>query len=763
MNLRNWKTDGKLFGSLLLGTHLRKLPRAGRTGVSPVWRLAFAAKPTPTRAGRPCSLGSSRSGFNFRRGALLLALAAHIVPGIASETSISVDAGKIEAPVNRLVFGHNLEAADGRGIYEPLHAPSYALDGIKYGQGTWDPIAQQPYPAVIEEVKGLGVGMLRYPGGCLAHNFDWRKAVGPLAQRGEWRFGIDEYIKLCRAWNVEPMITITAHALALEELPRHAADLVEYLNAPATPEHPWAMKRKEWGNPEPYGVKWFELGNEPDHGNHSVLPFRKLSAQDYVKYATSCIAAMRAVDPSIKIGAVTSPGETFDIPWNMAVYQEVAPLADFLVIHLYGPGVDGLKGDQAFLAAMAYSKRIEGVLIKFRKLCKEHSGKDLPLAITEWNISSIQNAPSTPFRTSYLAGLENADLTRLWLNPEYHVATTNFWHLLGGYWGLMRAADGSIVDRSAPVAFFKLLGSSFGDNLVATVVKGSPQYEGYPAPGIRTEGEELEPAKAAYEAALEYPYYMGAVTGSGMTSHSSGPGDLTVNLKDYHTINFLGFSKFSIPEAERKPGYNCFKLSFEARYVPAPGSAVNGSLGLGLCDERGWDATLSAMAIKGIEKSPNWTKFEGDFFNRPDSPGANLALRLEDIKQPLTGTLELRNIKVERSAEAKWPKVLYDGLTAISSLSQDATNLHVVVFNKSLDQPITAALQIEGFKANNAVASELYQPDVASTAYFEPTVSNVPLDGSGTLTRTFPPHSMTTLHFSTQPTTTKKADIADAD
>lgn len=680
---------------------------------------------------------------------LILALGVQLA-STAAEPAITVDAGTLEGPVNRLIFGHNIEAADGRGIYEPLNATSHNLDGIKFGQGLWDPDARRPCPAVVAEVRGLGIGMLRYPGGCLAHNFDWRQAVGPLEQRGDWRFGLDDYITLCRALNVEPMITVTAHALPFEELPRHAADLVEYLNAPALPAHPWAMKRKAWGNPEPYGVKWFELGNEPDHGNHSVIPFRKHSPESYVKYATGCIAAMRAVDPSIKIGAVTSPGETFDIPWNMAVYKQVAPKADFLVIHLYGPGVDGLTGEQAFRAAMAYSKRVEGTLSTFRKLCRENSGKDLPLAITEWNIASTQNAPNTVFRASYLAGLESADLTRVWLNPKYHVQTTNFWHLLNGYWGVMGAAHGAVVGRSAPLAFFKLLGTSFGDNLVSAVVADAPPCEGYPAPGIRVEGKELEPAKAVYEA-VQTPYAINAVTWNGMSSRSSGPGNLTVNFKNYGKASYPGFSRFSIPESERKPGYNCFKLSFEARYVPAPGSPAGASIGLGLCDERGWDATLSAMAVKGVEGASDWKKFEGDFFNRPDCAGASLVLRVEDIKTPLTGTLEFRQIKIERYSEAKWPKCLYDGLTAIASLSKDGKSLYVVVFNKSLGQPITATIRLKAFKAVAAVISELYQPDVESTRYFEPAAGKLALDGSGTLIRTFPPHSMTTIHFSLNP------------
>ena len=49
---------------------------------------------------------------------------------------ISIDAGKTLGTVNRLVFGHNIEAADGRGIFsEAPNAVNFDKSGIKYGQG----------------------------------------------------------------------------------------------------------------------------------------------------------------------------------------------------------------------------------------------------------------------------------------------------------------------------------------------------------------------------------------------------------------------------------------------------------------------------------------------------------------------------------------------------------------------------------------------------------------------------------------------------
>ena len=131
-------------------------------------------------------------------------------------------------------------------------------------------------------------------------------------------------MELCRKMNWEPLFTLTDYALPAEELPQHLANLVEYLNAPATPEHPWAMKRAEWGHKEPYGVKYFELGNESNHGSHNLVPRRHYTPEEYAAYFRSCAAAMRKIDPAVQLGIVMEPGtgELHDSPWNMPRGEE---------------------------------------------------------------------------------------------------------------------------------------------------------------------------------------------------------------------------------------------------------------------------------------------------------------------------------------------------------------------------------------------------------------------------------------------------------
>ena len=291
------------------------------------------------------------------------ALAAAPALFAAGPAVITVDASKVVAPVNELGFGNNIEAADGRGIFsEPADAKTFNVNGVKYGQGFWDPDKNAPNPVTTGLAKTLRMGMMRYPGGCLAHNYNWTHAVGPLSERSDWKFGIDQFMELCRKMNWEPLFTLTDYALPAEELPQHLANLVEYLNAPATPEHPWAMKRAEWGHKEPYGVKYFELGNETDHGSHKTNPRRSYTPEQYIKYATDSIKAIRKVDPTVKLGLVTVPGNGTDwnCDWNRKV---IAGAGDDLAVPVAVPvGAVAGHGDEPELhGRIDLADRLDGI------------------------------------------------------------------------------------------------------------------------------------------------------------------------------------------------------------------------------------------------------------------------------------------------------------------------------------------------------------------------------------------------------------------
>jgi alpha-N-arabinofuranosidase len=226
-------------------------------------------------------------------------------------------------------------------------------------------------PEVLALSKEIGVAMLRYPGGCLVHNYDWKAAVGPLKDRPNFAFGVDEFIEWCRAAGAEPLMTVSAYVGG----PAEAAELVEYLNAPADAQHPWAQKRAACGHAEPYGVRYFEMGNESDHGNHDVKPFRKHTPASYAEWFNDCAARMRAVDPSIRIGALMGTGTGPGDPWNRIVAAKTAGRADFIIVHTYvvnlwQPPTGSKLADNADLlmrACLAAGDQTEAMLAEYRE------------------------------------------------------------------------------------------------------------------------------------------------------------------------------------------------------------------------------------------------------------------------------------------------------------------------------------------------------------------------------------------------------------
>ena len=102
-----------------------------------------------------------------------------------------------------------------------------------------------------------------------------------------------------------------------------------------------------------YGVKYWEIGNENYGNGHYGTAWEADHHPDKSPnaYATAVVqyaAAMKAVDPTIKIGAVlTTPGNWPDGivaagdagTWNQVVLSVAGPSIDFVILHWYPGGI----------------------------------------------------------------------------------------------------------------------------------------------------------------------------------------------------------------------------------------------------------------------------------------------------------------------------------------------------------------------------------------------------------------------------------------
>ena len=277
-----------------------------------------------------------------------------------------------------------------------------------------------------------------------------------------------------------PLITLSDYALPVEQMPENAAQLVDYLNSPADSAHPWAMKRKQWGHPEPYNVTWFELGNESMHGNHRLLPRRQYSAEQYADFANATAAAMRKVDPRVKLGIVLMPGPGLDVDcdWNQTVVRRAGASADFAIVHMYAPQgpMAGAPDELKMQAMMVAPQHIEERLQDYHRMIRGRLGHDLPLAITEFDGTIDQPA----YSFTLASALECADLLRVFLKPEINVAMANYWDFLNSPFGMLKtnlhSADGKPETEEPAFLLYRLWAEHFGSRLAGVEVN-SPRAD----------------------------------------------------------------------------------------------------------------------------------------------------------------------------------------------------------------------------------------------------------------------------------------------
>ena len=165
-------------------------------------------------------------------------------------------------------------------------------------------------PEVIAQLKQLHSGFWRLPGGNFISNFNWYDSVGPRDKRPPdfdyaWNamqtndVGMDEFMTFCKLIGVEPYITVNAGFGDAHS----AAEEVQYMNGAAST--PMGAMRARNGHPEPYRVKFWNIGNEP-YGQWQLgrtdLKYYLLKHNEFAK-------AMRAADPSITLLASGSMPE----------------------------------------------------------------------------------------------------------------------------------------------------------------------------------------------------------------------------------------------------------------------------------------------------------------------------------------------------------------------------------------------------------------------------------------------------------------------
>jgi alpha-N-arabinofuranosidase len=303
------------------------------------------------------------------------------VAGTATAARVYVDTRRTIAPLDRNLFGSFLEHL-GRAIYEGIYDPGSRLaDANGFRKD------------VLNEIRQMGVPIIRYPGGNFVSGYNWLDGVGPVQNRPRtldkaWdtiesnQFGTNEFMAWCKAVGTEPLMGLNLGTGTAEE----AAALVEYCNVEKGTK--WSELRRQHGIPNPHNVQHWCLGNEMD----GPWQIGHMSATEYGLKAADAARQMRYVDHSLKLIACGSSGPFMPtyLEWDREVLEQCYDYVDGLSLHRYFGNNDRDSGGDTskYLALNLSMERQIAETVAVCDLVRGHkrSPKKLWLSFDEWNV-----------------------------------------------------------------------------------------------------------------------------------------------------------------------------------------------------------------------------------------------------------------------------------------------------------------------------------------------------------------------------------------
>jgi alpha-N-arabinofuranosidase len=398
-----------------------------------------------------------------------MAASGKVDPGPPLSADVMVDADHVIRKIPSTLYGTNVE-------------------WIWDGNGLWDSKKQTLNSELVRLTRELKVSLIRFPGGIFADFYHWRDAIGPQTSRRETphmpgssksvhRFGTDEALAFVR--QTEGQLMITANIIT--GTPQEAAEWVRYVNKTGT------------AGTNGRRVEYWELGNETyvkedsPHSRVSTMPPQKYAAR-FLEFAQ----AMREVDPTIKIGAISDENYGKYAPhsypnWTEEVLTRAGSKIDFLSVHnAYAPAISEDKGwrvrsvYEAMLAAPVLIKAsLERLSQKIETLVPDRASH-IKIAVSEWG-PYFHVSPQSRFVDhvkTLASALYVASTLKIFLeSPRTEIA--NFFQLADSlFMGWIGPRDGAYIPK-APYFALQMYTKYFGNMLVRSSTT-SPTYDSTP-------------------------------------------------------------------------------------------------------------------------------------------------------------------------------------------------------------------------------------------------------------------------------------------
>ena len=377
-------------------------------------------------------------------------------------------------------------------------APGRVVSDMLFGANStiWDPALGSA--DTLSLLSAANLRGLRLPGGSLSDEYHWR-INKTRDNTWSWASGFNVSATLATNLGAAPTTMITVNYGS--GTPEEAAAWVAYANFATTggsdvalgvdnpapgagslPAYDWQTART-WANlraaaplgtddgmnflragrAQPYGFKYWEIGNENYGSWEFDLQSPQWSPLTYANRAATYMTKMRAVDPTIRIGVVVVKSGEYG-NWTQVVLGQLNTLGvrpDFVIYHRYEGG-PGAENDATLLQSAG---TWQGDADNLRALVNAAFGANAPgieIIVTENN--SVYTNPGKQ-STNLVNGLFLAD----------SIANVMKTEITGFFWWDIRNGPSSANNNAASLYGWR----NFGDYGILSSVP-SPTFPGAP-------------------------------------------------------------------------------------------------------------------------------------------------------------------------------------------------------------------------------------------------------------------------------------------
>jgi alpha-L-arabinofuranosidase len=294
------------------------------------------------------------------------------------------------------------------------HLGGVIYDGVWVGEDSAIPNVGGIRKALVDALRVIKPSVIRWPGGCFADSYDWRDGVGPRTSRpvrsNFWAgdagmksvnggpakfepnaFGTAEFAHFCRLVGAQPYL-----AANVRTLPANVFDQwLDFCNSPAGTTT-WSRVRAAEGDRDPYGVRFWGIGNESWGCGGNFTP--EEYAEEFRRFVTWSVPQF-----GVDLAFMASGPNGGDVDWTRRLLSALASrngLGDVwgLSVHHYssapGAGGDAVHFDATgWYDLLASANRMDDIVTSVwepvRQIDRRHR---IRLVVDEWG-AWHDNAP----------------------------------------------------------------------------------------------------------------------------------------------------------------------------------------------------------------------------------------------------------------------------------------------------------------------------------------------------------------------------------